>query len=305
MKRPLSPESAGVGLERLQRFLARAGLGSRRSCEALILAGKVRVNGQVVSKLGTKVALGIDEVTCKGKRIEPSDRPLYLILHKPAGVLTSLSDPHGRPVVTDLLPRGGLPRLFPVGRLDFQTEGLLLLTNDGALAHALMHPSSEVEKEYFAKVSGCPTPAALDRLEAGVVSKGERLRADKAVLVRPGTGSAWVKLVIHEGRYHEIRRMCDAIGHPVLKLKRVRLGPIALGKLPKGAWRRLLLGELASLRRSVALPASSATTAGQHVGPRGRAGAQRKRVQRRPSPATPFLRVRGVRSRHVEGNVPG
>ncbi len=249
MRRTHRLDTTGVGQERLQRFLARAGLGSRRSCEALIVEGRVLVNGRPASRLGTKVIPGVDEITYDGKPVAPHNVLVYLILHKPAGVITSLSDPGRRPVVLDLLPRRGLPRLFPVGRLDYQTEGLLLLTNDGALAHALMHPSFEVEKEYLAKVQGCPTPADLARLEAGVVSKGDRLRADAAALVSPGAGSTWLKLIVREGRYHEIRRMCDAIGHPVLKLRRVRLGPIVLGKLPKGAWRRLSPRELASLRR--------------------------------------------------------
>lgn len=131
----------------------------------------------------------------------------------------------------------------------------MLLTNDGTLAHALMHPSFEVEKEYLAKVRGCPTLADLTRLKAGVISEGDRLRAVDVAIVTPGVGSAWLKLVVREGRYHEIRRMCDVIGHPVLQLKRVRLGPIVLGKLAKGAWRRLSPRELASLRR-VARPKS-------------------------------------------------
>jgi 23S rRNA pseudouridine2605 synthase len=189
-------------------------------------------------------------VTCDGKPATPSHSLLYLILHKPAGVLTSLSDPRGRPVIRDLLPPRGLPRLFPVGRLDYQTEGLVLLTNDGALAYGLMHPSFEVEKEYLAKVQGCPTPADLVRLKAGVVSNGERLWATHAEIVRPGIGSAWLKLIVHQGRYHEIRRLCDAIGHPVLRLQRVRLGPIVLGKLPKGRWRRLTPAELTGIRRA-------------------------------------------------------
>ena len=170
MKRGSRSDSTGVGQERLQRYLAQAGLGSRRSCEALILGGRVRVNGRVTSRLGTKVSPGVDEVTCDGKRVAPPENLVYLLLHKPAGVLTSLSDPRGRPVIPDFLPQRGLPRLFPVGRLDYQTEGLVLLTNDGALAHSLMHPSFEVEKEYLAKVRGCPTPADLAKLKAGVVS---------------------------------------------------------------------------------------------------------------------------------------
>ncbi|VUZ83867.1 Ribosomal large subunit pseudouridine synthase B [Candidatus Methylomirabilis lanthanidiphila] len=225
-------------------------MGSRRSCETLILEGRVRVNGRIAAELGTKVVPDRDKVTCDGKPATPSHDLVYLMLHKPAGVLTSLSDPRERPVIRDLLPARGLPRLFPVGRLDYQTEGLVLLTNDGALAHGLMHPSFEVEKEYLAKVRGCPTPDDLTRLKAGVVSDGERLRATQAEMVRSGLGSAWLKLIVHQGRYHEIRRLCDAIGHPVLELRRVRLGPLVLGKLPKGTWRRLTPVELTGIRRA-------------------------------------------------------
>lgn len=226
-------------------------MGSRRSCEILILEGRVRVNGRVADQLGTKVVPDRDKVTCDGKPATPTQNLVYLMLHKPAGVLTSLSDPRERPVIRDLLPAHGLPRLFPVGRLDYQTEGLVLLTNDGALAHGLMHPSFEVEKEYLAKVRGCPTPDDLIRLKAGVISDGERLRATQAAMVRSTLGSAWLKLIVHQGRYHEIRRMCDVIGHPVLELRRVRLGPLVLGKLPKGTWRHLTPVELTGIRRAV------------------------------------------------------
>lgn len=222
----------------------------------------MRVNGQVAMALGTKVSPGLDAVTCDGRRVSQLARLAYLMLHKPAGVLTSLADPRGRPVIRDLLPPQGLPRLFPVGRLDFQTEGLVLLTNDGALANALMHPSFEVEKEYRAKVRGCPTPAVLARLKAGVVWEGERLRADRAEIVTRGVGSAWLKLVTHQGRYHEIRRLCDAIGHPVLRLQRVRLGPLVLGDLPRGRWRLLSPRELNNIRRAV-----GPITARRHSGP--------------------------------------
>lgn len=241
---------AGGEQERLQRYLARAGLGSRRSCEKLILEGMVRVNGRVVTELGTKVSPGLDKVRYDGNPVAPSDRLVYLILNKPAGVLTSLSDPRGRPVIRDLLPSQGLPRVFPVGRLDYQTEGLVLLTNDGALAHGVMHPSFEVEKEYRVKVRGCPTPTDLAKLKAGVVSEGEKLWAVRARMTSPGTGSAWLSIVVRQGRYHEIRRLCDAIGYPALQLQRIRLGPIVLGRLPKGCWRKLSSAELADIRRA-------------------------------------------------------
>jgi 23S rRNA pseudouridine2605 synthase len=252
MKRARRAEARGEGQERLQRYLARAGFGSRRSCEALIQEGRVRVNGRTASKLGTKVTPGVDSVTCDGEPVTPHEEHVYLLVHKPGGVLTSLSDPERRPVVPDLLPRRGWPRLFPVGRLDYRTEGLLLLTNDGVLAHALMHPSFGVEREYLAKVRGSPTTSGLAKLEAGVVSMGERLRAERVRLVSSGADSSWLRLVVREGRYHAIRRMCEAIGHPVRRLKRVRFGTIVLGRLAKGAWRRLSAREVEGLRGSVA-----------------------------------------------------
>jgi 23S rRNA pseudouridine2605 synthase len=246
-------ESTDGGQERLQRYLARAELGSRRSSEKLILEGRVCVNNRIVTQLGTKVSPGIDKVTCDGKPVTPSASLVYVMLHKPAGVLTTLSDPRGRPIIRDLLPAQGLPRLFPVGRLDYHTEGLILLTNDGALAYGLMHPSFEIEKEYLAQVRGCPKPADMVKLEAGVISEGERLWATQAKIVTRGISSAWIALIVQQGRYHEIRRLCDAIGYPVMRLQRVRIGPLVLGKLAKGCWRRLNLGELASIRRVVGL----------------------------------------------------
>jgi pseudouridine synthase len=205
----------------------------------------------VVTTLGSKVRPGIDAVSCDGERVIPEVMQAYVLLNKPRGVVTSRSDPQRRPVVLDLLPRRGLPRLFPVGRLDVQTEGLLLLTNDGTVAHALTHPRFGVDKEYLVKVQGCPTLGALARLKAGVASRGERLRAEEAQLVTPGVASSWLRVIVREGRYHEIRRMCEAIGHPVVKLRRVRIGPIRLGRLPRGGWRRLTPREIASLRRLV------------------------------------------------------
>lgn len=266
----------------------------------------MRVNGRIAAQLGTKVTSGVDKVTCDGKPVTPAPGHLYLILHKPAGVLTSLSDPRERPVIGDLLPARGLPRLFPVGRLDYHTEGLVLLTNDGALAHGLMHPSFEIEKEYLAKVRGCPTPDDLVRLKAGVISDGERLWATEAEMVRSGAGSAWLKLVVHQGRYHEIRRLCDGIGHPVVRLRRVRIGPLVLGKLAKGCWRRLTPVELAGIRRAVrrgTVPSTSPPQKGTNVrgalpsaSPRVRSGtgqnATRKPrpVQGRRAPASGGLR---------------
>lgn len=251
----------------MQRYLARAGLGSRRSCEKLILEGRIRVNNQTVTQLGTKVSPALDTVRYDGKPVMPSNNLVYLILHKPAGVLTSLSDPRGRPVIRDFFPSQGLPRLFPVGRLDYQTEGLVLLTNDGALAYGVMHPSFEIEKEYRVKVRGCPTAAGLSTLRSGVVSEGEKLWATRAEIVSRGVSSTWLKLIVQQGRYHEIRRLCDAIGHPVIQLQRVRLGPIMLGRLPKGCWRRLTDAEVANIRLAVERKSAHNPKAGGRVRP--------------------------------------
>jgi pseudouridine synthase len=232
--------------ERLQKFLARAGAGSRRQCEEFIAAGRVQVNGEVVGIPGTRVRPGVDRVQVDGVALR-AEAPLTVMLHKPAGYITAVSDPEGRPVVLSLLPKTGLPRLFPVGRLDWDTEGLLLLTNDGDLANLLTHPRHGVSKVYHAKVKGRPTPEALRRLLHGVVCDGERLSAAGASLLRTTRENAWVVVSVHQGRYRQVRRMCEAIGHPVLKLVRVALGPLTLGPLPRGQWRPLFPAEFRAL----------------------------------------------------------
>lgn len=184
-----------------------------------------------------------------------AEAPVTVMLHKPAGYITAVSDPEGRPVVLALLPKAGLPRLFPVGRLDWDTEGLLLLTNDGRLANLLTHPRHEVPKVYHAKVKGRPTADALRQLLHGVVSDGERLSATAVSVLRTTRENAWVVVSVRQGRYRQVRRMCEAIGHPVLKLVRVALGPLALGPLPRGRWRMLLPAEVRALE---ALKADSA-----------------------------------------------
>ena len=241
---PQAPET-GSG-ERLQKFLARAGVASRRQCEALIAEGRVQVNGAVVRTIGTRVRPDADQVSLDGVRLRP-EAPVTVMLHKPAGYITAASDPEGRPVVVSLLPKVGLPRLFPVGRLDWDTEGLLLLTNDGELANLLTHPRHEVAKVYHAKVKGRPAPDVLRRLLHGVVSEGERLSASAVSVLRTTRENAWVMVSVRQGRYRQVRRMCEAIGHPVLKLVRVALGPLALGPLPRGRWRPLLPAEVRAL----------------------------------------------------------
>jgi pseudouridine synthase len=188
----------------------------------------------------------VDHVSLDGVRLR-AEAPVTVMLHKPAGYITAVSDPEGRPVVLALLPKAGLPRLFPVGRLDWDTEGLLLLTNDGRLANLLTHPRHEVAKVYHAKVKGRPTPDTLRRLLQGVMCDGERLSATAVSVLRTTRENAWVMVSVRQGRYRQVRRMCEAIGHPVLKLVRVALGPLALGPLPRGRWRPLLPAEVRAL----------------------------------------------------------
>ena len=204
------------------------------------------MNGAVVRTTGTRVRPDVDHVLLDGVRLR-AEAPVTVMLHKPAGYITAVSDPEGRPVVLALLPKAGLPRLFPVGRLDWDTEGLLLLTNDGRLAYLLTHPRHEVSKVYHAKVKGRPTPGTLGRLLLGVVCDGERLSATAVSVLRTTRENAWVMVSVRQGRYRQVRRMCEAIGHPVLKLVRVALGPLALGPLPRGRWRTLLPAEVRAL----------------------------------------------------------
>jgi pseudouridine synthase len=231
----------------LQKVLARAGIASRRQCELLIAAGRVQVNGQVVRTQGVRVRPERDQIQVDGQTVR-AEESVTILLHKPAGYITSRSDPQGRPVVTSLLPPTGLPRLFPVGRLDWDTEGLLLLTNDGELAYALTHPRYGVRKVYHVKVKGHPAPEALARLTRGVVCDGEPLKALAVEMHHPTRQNAWIVMSLDQGRYRQVRRMCEAVGHPVLKLVRVAVGPIHLGSLPRGQWRPLTPAELRELR---------------------------------------------------------
>jgi pseudouridine synthase len=205
----------------------------------------VRVNGHVVRELGTRVGPR-DRVEVDGIPAQ-AEAPVTILLHKPAGYITSRADPEGRPVVLSLLPRTGLPRLFPVGRLDWDSEGLLLLTNDGELANLLTHPRHRVPKTYHVKVKGQPAAAALRRLVDGVVSAGERLWATEAAPLARTRENTWIRITIEQGRTRQVRRMCEAVGHPALRLRRVQLGPLALGDLPRGEWRPLTPAERQAL----------------------------------------------------------
>lgn len=233
--------------ERLQKVLARTGIGSRRVCEELIADGRVTVNGEV-AELGRRVDPDRDAVEVDGVRISVAEGLVHYLLNKPRGVVTTASDPQGRPTVVDLVPPE--PRVFPVGRLDVDTEGLLLLTNNGDLAHRLTHPSFGVEKEYVAHVEGRPTPSALRRLREGVDLDDGRSAPAKASLVEPSV----LRVTIHEGRNRQVRRMCEAVGHPVVRLVRTRIGPLADRRLKPGEWRELTSDEVRALEKAVAQP---------------------------------------------------
>jgi 23S rRNA pseudouridine2605 synthase len=235
--------------ERLQKILARAGFGSRRASEALIAAGRVRVNGEVAA-LGDRADPEIDRIEVDGAVVGIRPGLVHYLLNKPAGVVTTASDPHGRPTVVGLVPAE--PRVFPVGRLDADTEGLLLLTNDGELAHRLTHPSFGVDKEYLADVEGRPTRGALRRLREGVELDDGPTAPAKVSLV----GDRLLRITIHEGRNRQVRRMCDAVGLPVRRLVRVRIGPIADRRLAPGEWRALEPDEVRALERAAASPSS-------------------------------------------------
>lgn len=236
--------------ERLQRALARAGLGSRRVCEDLIRAGRVTVDGSVAS-LGDRVDPSTAVVEVDGHRVSTDPGMRYFALHKPAGVTTTMRDPHAARDIRGLLPPG--PRIFPVGRLDRDTEGLLLLTNDGELGNRLMHPRHGVEKEYLAEVEGVPTEHHLARLRRGVELEDGVARALRATRVARAGGRGAVRVVVREGRKREVRRMLDAVGLPVRRLIRVRLGPIRLGRLRAGEVRALTPEEIRDLYRAAGL----------------------------------------------------
>src|SRR5262249_23420441 len=232
--------------------LAAAGTASGRAAGALIPPGRARVNGVVVRTLGAKAAPARARVVVDGQVVKPPRRFRVVLLHKPRGVVTTLADPGGRPSVKDLVADVGV-RLFPVGRLDIQTTGLLLLTNDGQLAAGLAHPRRAVQRVYRAKVDGRPSPATLRRLRTGV-----RLEDGPAALaaVRPVTTlptKTWLLCTVHEGRWRLVRRLLSAVGHPVDKLERVRFGPVALGALPPGAWREATPVEVEHLRAAAGL----------------------------------------------------
>lgn len=242
---------------RLQRFLARAGVASRRGSERLMTAGRVQVNGVVVTELGSRVDPVADEVRVDGVVCTLSDASSYLMLNKPAGVLTTMRDPQGRRCVSELMPCADHPGLYPVGRLDKDTTGLLLFTSDGNLGQRLLHPSHHVEKTYLARVEGQISDAALKQLACGIELDDGMTAPAQARLIKPADArtkvlgivassqiTSVVELTIHEGRKHQVKRMLEAVGHPVLRLHREQFGPLKLGTLKPGAWRELTPQEI-------------------------------------------------------------
>jgi 23S rRNA pseudouridine2605 synthase len=230
--------------ERLQKILSRAGIASRRGAEKVMAEGRVTVNGTTVRELGSKADLASDDIRVDGVRVRPPAAPVHLLLYKPRGVLTTRHDPQGRPTVMSLVP--AVAGLFPVGRLDVNTEGLLLMTNDGALAERVAHPRFEVPRVYHAKVRGTPDAATVARLRQGVRVEGERLAVDR-VRVLESANNSWLELTLHEGKHHEVRRLLEAVGHPVSKLKRVALGPLTARGLAPGEYRSLTAAEVRAL----------------------------------------------------------
>ncbi len=270
--------------ERLQKILSAAGVASRRASETLITNGRVTVNGKTVLELGTKADPARDDIRVDGQRIRIAERRRYLLLDKPRGYMTTRKDPEQRPTVFDLLPEVR-EYVYPVGRLDYDSEGLLLLTNDGELAERLMHPRHEVEREYHVRVRGTPGEDAVARLRRGVVIDGRRTAPAGVEVLQVGLGArddqSLLSVVLHEGRTRQVRNMCEAVGHPVVRLRRVRIGPISDPDIRTGEHRDLTSHEVARLRKAAGLgPAPGAAPA--PVARRERAGSA---APRRPPTA--------------------
>jgi 23S rRNA pseudouridine2605 synthase len=267
-------------MDRLQKILSQAGIASRRASEQLMLDGRVTVNGRTVRELGSKADPAVDDIRVDGRRIRLPERKLYLLLNKPRGYVTTRSDPHRRPTVLDLVHVREY--VYPVGRLDFDSEGLLLLTNDGDLASRLTHPSHGVNRVYEARVLGIPDAHDLQRLSRGIVIEGRPTEPAEVELLpgRRDAERATLRITIHEGRNRQVRNMCDAIGHPVDRLRRVAFGPIRDDRLKPGQWRPLTADEVARLRgaagtRTAARRAATGSDPARHHAPRARRSARR------------------------------
>jgi len=233
---------------RLQKYLADAGVASRRKSEVLIADGRVSINGQIITQLGAKISPDKDIITLDGKVVHVNTQWVYIMLHKPEGVITSVSDPHKRPVVLDLV-QDISARLFPVGRLDYDSSGLLLLTNDGQLAQMLTHPRHSVPKTYVARLQGIPSREGIQAFKKGlIIGDGPKTAPAQIKILDKKPSGCVARIAIHEGRNRQIRKMCEAIGCPVLQLKRVSMGSLKLGSLPRGKYRHLTKEEVRELR---------------------------------------------------------
>jgi len=237
--------------ERLQKFLSRAGVASRRAAEEMIKAGRVVVNGQVVTVMGVKIDPDKDVVKVDGRVVRVTAAPRIIMLHKPSGYVCTLSDPQGRRVVTELLGPGA-GRLYPVGRLDYDATGLLLLTNDGELAYRLTHPSFQIPRTYRVTVAGEVSQETLRQMSAGVDMEGRTVCPEIQVNKREPEKTV-LEITVHEGRYHLVKRLMNAVGHPVLRLKRIAFGPLRLEDLPRGTFRELTREEVGALKAEVDL----------------------------------------------------
>jgi 23S rRNA pseudouridine2605 synthase len=233
---------------RLQKYLADCGVASRRKSEAYIGEGLVEVNGSVVTGMGAKIDAQNDEVRFNGKIVKPEETSVYIMLHKPEEYVSTVSDQFERPTVIDLLAGENARRLFPVGRLDYDTSGLLLLTNDGELTYKLTHPKHSIEKIYVAKLSGIPTEAEMAAFRGGIIIDGRRTSPADIEILKSSPGSCSVKITIREGMNRQVRKMCEEIGHNVAALKRIATGRLYLGDLPKGKYRHLTEKEVEYLK---------------------------------------------------------
>jgi pseudouridine synthase len=290
----VSPSRSEAAGERLQKILSAAGIASRRQAETLITAGRVTVNGRVVRELGERADARADRIAVDGERVRVERGRRTIVLHKPRGVVSTLADPEGRPTVRELI-EDVRERLYPVGRLDLQTTGLILLTNDGELAAALMHPRQGVPRVYEAKVRGRPSGAALARLRRGMVLEDGHAQPLRVRLVRTLPTKSWIEISLGEGRWHEVRRLCEAVGHPVEKLSRVRVGPIRLAKLGLGAWRDCTPAELRALYRAAGLGDAEVMTVPEAEGGESRASGRRRRKPVGPRAGSP-PRARSTRA---------
>lgn len=260
--------------ERLQKLISQAGIASRRAAEEMILTGRVSVNGAVITELGSKADPSSDRICVDGKPLQFAAKRLYILLNKPVGYMTTLDDPEGRPLVTDLLTEIS-ERVYPVGRLDYNTEGLLLLTNDGEWANRLMHPRHEIEKEYHVRVRGKAHKSQLDQLTNGVLIDDRGTAPATVNLIKDGEQNDWISITIHEGRNRQVRRMCEAVSLSVVRLKRVRYGDLAIGPLKPGEYRFLTEAEVSRLGGKAPAQATGKRGARDNAAPARRARTSR------------------------------